>query len=248
MDCVRFIDYNGCMKICGIYKITHRESGRAYVGLSVDIYARWRQHKSFARHGRKSAIYSALLKYGPDAFSFEVLEKCDRSLLEDREKHWIAELKTAVNGYNLTLGGESNKEVSEETKKKLSLAHLGKRQSEETKEKRAAKLRGVKRTPEQNAAKSALMKGVGKGRKLPLEVIEKIGKPFLGKKHSEESKAKMSEAKKGKAFTDEHKKNLSESHLGYRFSEKRKLKHSEALKAYWAKRKAQIENDGRINT
>lgn len=236
------------MKICGIYKITHRDSGKAYIGLSVDIYARWRQHKSFAKHGRKSAIYSAMLKYGPEAFDFEVLEECDKSLLEDRERHWIAELKTATSGYNLTLGGESNKEVSEETKKKLSLAHLGKKQSEETKEKRTAKIRGLKRTPEQNAAKSALMKGIGKGRKLPPEVIERIGKPFLGKKHSEESKARMSEAKKGKFFTDEHKKNLRESHLGYRFSEERKLKHSEALRAYWAKRKAESQNDGRIQT
>ena len=232
------------MKICGIYKITHRESGKAYVGLSINVCARWRQHKSFAKYGGKSAIHSAMLKYGPDAFSFEVLEECDKSLLEDRERHWIAELKTAVSGYNLTLGGESNKEVSEETKKKLSLAHLGKKQSDATKEKRAAKIRGIKRTPEQNAAKSALMKGIGKGRKLSPEVIKKIGKPFLGKKHSEDSKAKMSEAKKGKIFTDEHRKNLSESHFGYRFSEERKLKHSEALKAYWAKRKAQIENDG----
>lgn len=236
------------MKICGIYRIKHKESGKSYVGLSVDIHARWKQHRSFAKTGRKSAIYSAIAKYGVDAFEFEVLEECALDCLEHRERFWIAKLNTTVSGYNLTFGGESNKEVSNETKQKMSLAHLGRKQSQETKEKRAAKIRGMKRTPEQNALKSQRMKGVGKGRKLSQEVIEKIGKPFLGRKHSEESKKKMSEAKSGKNFSEEHKINLRESHLGYRFSEERKKKHSEALRAYWAKRKAESQNDGRIQT
>lgn len=227
------------MKICGIYRITHKESGKSYVGLSVDIYARWKQHKSFARTGRKSAIYSALSKYGVDAFTFDVIEECDKNSLEERERHWIAELNTVENGYNLTFGGESNKDVSQSTRQKMSLAQTGKKQSEETRQKRAEKLRGIKRTAEQNAAKSALMRGVGKGRKLSDEARAKIGKPFLGKKHSEESKQKMSAAKVGKAFSDEHKQNLSKSHIGYKFSEERRQKHSEALKAYWSKRKAE---------
>ena len=236
------------MKICGIYRIKHKESGKSYIGLSVDVYARWKQHRSFAKTGRKSAIYSALNKYGVDAFEFDVLEECLPDCLEDRERFWIASLGTSVNGYNLTSGGESNKKVSGETRARLSTAHLGKTQSQDTKDKRAAKIRGLKRTPEQNAAKSALMKGKGKGRKLPPEVVEKIGKPFLGRKHSEESKRKMSEAKSGKVFSEDHRNNLRESHLGYRFSEERKKKHSEALKAYWAKRKAKSENDGRVHT
>lgn len=233
------------MKVCGIYRIRHKETGKSYVGLSIDIYARWRQHKSFAKKGRRSAIYSAIAKYGNNAFEFEVLEECLPQVLEEKEKYWIAKLGTNVNGYNLTLGGESNKIVSDETRKKLSIALTGKKQSQETKDKRASKILGIKRTPEQNAAKSALMKGKGKGRKLPEWVVEKMGKPFLGRRHTKESIQKMSESKKGTVFSEEHKKRLSESHKGYSFSDERKIKHSLALKEYWARRKAiKVENDG----
>ena len=227
------------MKICGIYKITHKETGKSYIGLSVDIHNRWKQHRSFAKTGRKSAIYSALKKYGVDAFEFTVLEECASDVLEEREKHWIVQFDTVASGYNLTFGGESNKEVSEETRRKISEANTGKKRSPESIAKFAQSMRGQKRTPEQNAAKSALMKGRGLGRKLPPEVVAKIGKPFLGRKHSDESKAKMSAAKKGTKFSDDHIQKLKESHTGYKFSDERKAKHSEALKRYWAQRKAQ---------
>jgi len=45
--------------------------------------------------------------------------------------------------------------------------------------------------------------------------ITKIGNTnMLGKKHSDETKAKMRTAKLGKTFSDEHKRKMSESHLG----------------------------------
>jgi group I intron endonuclease len=229
------------MKICGIYKITHKDSGKSYVGLSIDIVSRWKQHRSFAKHNGRSAICNAIRKYGVESFSFEVLEECLPDDLEQKERFWIEKLNTVCDGYNLTFGGESNKEVSFETRAKMSASQSGKKQSEETKQKRISKIKGLKRTAEQNAQKSKLMKGRGAGRKLPDWVVEKIGKPFLGRKHSPESIEKMSQAKKGVVFTEEHKNRLSESHKGYKFSEERKLKHSVALKAYWEKRKAEKE-------
>lgn len=230
------------MATCGIYKITHKESGKSYIGLSVNIENRWKQHRSFAKTGGRSAIYCALAKYGIDAFDFTVIEQCDRNLLEDRERFWIAFYKTAVEGYNLTEGGETNKNFTEEVREKMSKAQKGKKQSPELIEKRISKIRGLKRTPEQNAAKSALMKGVGAGRKLTEEHKANIGKPFLGRSHSEESKQKMSDAKRGKLLSEEHKKKLSASRAGKKFSEERKLRHSQALKAAWARKKAEKEN------
>lgn len=227
-------------RITGIYKIVHKESGKCYVGLSVNIYQRWVAHKSFYKSGqRRSSIYNALKKYGIDAFEFAVVEECHKDILEEREKFWIKELDSVNNGYNLTWGGESNKNVSEETRQKMSELRKGVKQSPEEIEKRISKIRGIKRTPEQNAAKSLLMKGRGVGRKLSPEHIAKLRQNFLGKKHSKESKQKVSEAKKGIKFTDEHRKKLSESHKGYKFSDERKKKHSEALRQYWELRKTQ---------
>jgi len=234
-------------RLSGIYKIVHKESGKCYVGLSVNIKNRWKSHKSFAKpDGRRSAIYNAMRKYGVDAFEFEVLEYCDKEVLEEKERFWIKNLDSVNSGYNLTWGGESNKDVSEETRKKLSVAKKGIKQTQETIEKRAAKIRGLKRTPEQNAAKSALMKGRGIGRKLSAEHIEVLKTNFLGRKHSEESKLKMSQSKQGTVFSDDHRAKLSESHKGYKFSDERKAKHSEALKRYWQQHKEQKAKNERI--
>ena len=45
-------------------------------------------------------------KYGVEQFSFEIIEKCNESLLKEREKYWIDYYNSVNTGYNLTLGGE----------------------------------------------------------------------------------------------------------------------------------------------
>jgi len=61
--------------------------------------------------------------------------------------------------------------------------------------------------------------------------------PFLGKTHSEASRAKISEAMKGeenpfygKTLSEEHKRKISEAHLGKTLSEESRAKISEAMK------------------
>ena len=58
-------------------------------------------------------------KYGEDAFTFDILEDgIISAFLHEREKYWIAKFDTFHNGYNLTTGGGSSTEVSEETRRK----------------------------------------------------------------------------------------------------------------------------------
>ena len=94
---------------CGIYKIHHKDTGKSYVGLSVDIFRRWKEHSNFWEAKNKwSAIKHALNKHGLENFTFTILEECSKEELNDREIHWIKELNTqAPNGYNLTAGGGS---------------------------------------------------------------------------------------------------------------------------------------------
>jgi group I intron endonuclease len=108
--------------VCGIYKITHRESGKCYVGQSVDIFSRWKRHSNLA--GKKlSHIQTAFIAHGIASFSFVVLEECDRELLNEREIFWIAHFDCAApNGYNLTSGGGQGTIVSKETRRKMSEA------------------------------------------------------------------------------------------------------------------------------
>lgn len=95
----------------GIYKITNSLNGKSYIGQSVDIKTRWSSHKSRSlattEHHDNMPIHSAMAKYGIDNFTFEVLEECLPSELDEKEKYWIARLNTiSPEGYNLLPGGQ----------------------------------------------------------------------------------------------------------------------------------------------
>jgi group I intron endonuclease len=166
--------------VIGIYKITHLDSGKCYIGQSVNVFKRWKGHSNLARK-KKSAIQHAFVLYGIDKFSFEVLEECDREMLNDREVHWISFFDSvSPNGYNLTSGGGQAFTVSDETRAKMTDAQKGKKQSEEHKANISAAKKGKKQSEEHNAKISASMKGKNTG---PM---------------SEEQKAKRSASQKGK--------------------------------------------------
>ncbi|MGH7974730.1 MAG: GIY-YIG nuclease family protein [bacterium] len=63
-------------KISAVYSITHKESGRIYVGSAIDIYHRWARHKHdliYNKHDNKR-LQNFWNKYGEDAFEFKILE------------------------------------------------------------------------------------------------------------------------------------------------------------------------------
>lgn len=94
----------------GIYKITNKINGHAYIGLSTNIEERWKQHQSLYNQNRESnkALYKAFQKYGIENFIFEVLEECSILELSEKEKCYIEKFDTYFNGYNMTAGGEDN--------------------------------------------------------------------------------------------------------------------------------------------
>lgn len=93
-------------KFIGIYLITHLPSGLKYVGSSKHITQRWKQHIATAK--RKSEkynykIHNYIKKYGPQNFSFSVLELVDDSQqLRKIEQIWIDKLDVYKNGLNST--------------------------------------------------------------------------------------------------------------------------------------------------
>ena len=96
--------------ITGIYKITNLVNGHYYIGQSVDIKARFREHRFAARHvehkDHSSPIHRALCKYGCKNFSYEVLEECLRTHLDEKEVYWIEKFNTYKGkGYNCNPGG-----------------------------------------------------------------------------------------------------------------------------------------------
>lgn len=95
--------------VCGIYKITNRITGLCYIGQSVDIAKRWKDH---AKCGlgidtpAQNKLYQAMLKDGLTNFTFELLEECERDLLNEKEKFYINLYQACDYGYNSTQGNK----------------------------------------------------------------------------------------------------------------------------------------------
>lgn len=95
------------IKYCGIYRITDLTTGKSYIGQSVDIKERFRQHiKSALTYGKATnKLYSTMQKSGVHNFTFEILEEVSRENLNERETYWIEFYKTKDFGLNTTRGG-----------------------------------------------------------------------------------------------------------------------------------------------
>ena len=91
--------------ICGIYKITNQLNKKFYIGQSVDIHKRWLTH---CRDTDDCPIHKAIQKYGKENFSLEILEKCSKEELNEKEIFWIKKYNgyESSNCYNATRGGE----------------------------------------------------------------------------------------------------------------------------------------------
>ena len=80
-----------------IYKIVNKINGKIYVGQTVDPYRRWHSHMYEGKqkeHRHQSHLYNAMNKYGVNNFSFEIIEECNKEIIDERERFWILELNT----------------------------------------------------------------------------------------------------------------------------------------------------------
>lgn len=120
-----------------IYKIENKVNGKMYIGKTVDINRRKREHylRASRKSGRNLAVHYAMRKYGIDNFEIDVIEKVDINNLGEKEKYWINYYNTKDEGYNCTEGGEDfcgeshpfyGKHHSDETKEKLRKIFSGK--------------------------------------------------------------------------------------------------------------------------
>lgn len=112
---------------CGIYAITNLTNNKVYVGKSINIYERIRQHINKLNKSSKESnlhLNKSWKKYGRDSFKYEVLEDIEKddNLLKEAELKWMLKLNTTNRefGYNLRLDTETNCILPEETRKRMS--------------------------------------------------------------------------------------------------------------------------------
>lgn len=158
-----------------VYKHTC-PNGKCYIGLTGTSLEKRSGHNGY-NYCKNTFFYRAILKYGWDNIRHEILfDNLTKEQAEQREIEMIAKFKSNQKefGYNISIGGESGNAgviASEETRKKMSIAHMGNPSNT-----------GRKLTEEHRKKLSEAHKG---------------NKVMLGRKLSQETRQKMSEAQKG---------------------------------------------------
>lgn len=136
-------------KLAGIYIIKNNLNGKCYIGQSVKIRSRIKDHMRNAKNGKLDLpIYRAINKYGFHNFTIDILESFipDADVtntdlikqLDQLEIKYIEEYNAYTDGYNCTKGGdfgvlglkmteEQKKKVSENSKKLVASGVFGKR-------------------------------------------------------------------------------------------------------------------------
>ena len=223
--------------VSGIYRIINVATNKGYIGSSVDIRRRLKEHFSDLRGGRHSNPYlqASFNLHGESSFVFEIIEVCSREYMQERETYWIHEYHSYVtdNGYNIEAPYRGP--VLDETRRKISEANKGK-----------------VRTPEMRRAASEQRKGQvawNKGLTKADPRVAKYAEAHSEYKHSEETKKKISAGRKGvkpknvkRGYTrpEEFKDKCRQRQLSKYKNEDARRAHSERMKQWWAERKKTI--------
>ena len=133
----------------GVYIITNTINNKYYIGSSKDLRKRLRDHKNslIKNKHENERLQHSVDKYGIESFTFEVLELHDTQFMVSFEQYWMNLLKSADRkfGFNIRPVAQGGKGFSkeqhsqwgthrtEETKRKLSISHTGKKMSEDLK-------------------------------------------------------------------------------------------------------------------
>ncbi len=155
----------------GIYRITCTVTGKFYIGSAINLRKRRRDHFFYLERNEhhNPKLQAAWNKYGPDAFTFEVLELVLPISLTAREQYWFNKLNPfGKRGFNLdrVAGSSLGRVVSQASREKSRATQLG----------RPSTRIGWHPTPEQ---------------------LERQSRARIGKKPSEETKRKQAEARRG---------------------------------------------------
>lgn len=202
-----------------------------YVGQTINtIFERLKGHLI----NDVAYLFQHKLRNRPKSFQCYILVSgvVDIADLNRLEAFYIKEYNTFhdgnPNGYNLTLGGD-NTLLSEATKKKMSLSHVGrspankgKSPTEETKQKISEAVRGEKNGffghKHSDTTKSSISLSLSGerhpnyGKKRPATTRLKISEANRKRVYSPETLKKMSQANLGKTLSEETRRKMSVSH------------------------------------
>lgn len=206
-------DSSSIPAVPGIYQIICTVTGKIYIGSSVNLRKRCRDHfVELRRNNHKNPkLQRAYSKYGEEFFVFIVIELVlIPEHLTAREQYWFKKLNPfGERGYNIapTAGSNLGKKVSETTREKL----RGKSPTPETRAKLSEALAGKPKSPETRIK----MSNAQRGHPMSPETKLKLAKANKGKKQSEETKLKKANALKGRPCNPETREKIRVAKLGH---------------------------------
>jgi group I intron endonuclease len=200
-----------------IYKITNLITGKFYIG---------KDEKDRANYfGSGKIIKLAIKKYGLENFKKEVLETCNnKKSLCEREKFWIKNLNSQVNGYNIASGGTGGDTLTNHPNRmqiieKRKLSNTGKKRSPEfcqlmrdinfriDKSRRLLSGKKAAKTKSERWQTDGYTEKERNGRSIATKKLIEYSKSEIGRKT-------ISDRLKGKSkkpFTEEHKCNIGKA-------------------------------------
>ena len=202
-----------------IYRILNTNTGKSYIGKSVDYIKRFEGHKKCALNHKNTRLYDSMNHHGIDAFTLILVEELgdvSRQVANDRETYWVAYFNTVIpHGYNMTKGGDGGHTLehwSDEDRaalyKQQALTRTGSKRTDAAKQniKEASIKREASRTVEDriNISQKISDTNKKKGISPPDHTKWKKGQigTFTGKTHTQESRTKISTARAGKNYDD----------------------------------------------
>ncbi len=98
----------------GIYIIINKINNKIYIGQSINIEKRIKEHFWKAQNEKdisyNTAIHQAIRKHGKENFEWKVLEECNIEDIDKLEQEYIEKYNSLVpDGYNILIGGQKNR-------------------------------------------------------------------------------------------------------------------------------------------
>jgi len=257
------------MKSYYVYIHINLCNSKKYVGLTSQLpEKRFNNGKGY--HGC-TYFKNAINKYGWENFAHEVVcSGLTKEEAEEMERTLVSFFRTNEReyGYNLTSGGETNKELTEEARRHLSESHKGYVMPQSQRDKISEANRGENspmygKSPSEETRRKISKTLTGRyrgkdspnyGKHLPEEVKEKVRATKIrkGQRPSRRAIELSVEKTKGVPLSEEHRRKISEARKGMKFTEEHRRHLSEVRRGRKlteeTKRKISLAEKGRKHT